>query len=108
MIFFLIPLLVIGITEMMTHDSVVGGSILIALISVLVIAMFYWCYCMGGGNKVATFFENRKKRGEVAAAPTSSSARATATADESDKMLSDVGSDGDESSGSEYVDEQGT
>ena len=96
LVFFLIPLMVIGISEMMTNGSVAGGAVIITIVCVFVIATFYWCYCMGGGKKVAIFCENRKNRGrrEVAAAP-AQVPMATNGLDESEKALSDVdGNDG--------------
>ena len=76
LVFFFIPLLVIGITDLFYFGHTVGGALSVTAVCVVAVGLFVWLYFLGGGTKVAIFFDrwnwewaNRNKRG-TGVAPT--------------------------------------
>lgn len=61
-VYFLFPLIVLGISELMANDKEVAGSILIAGLSLVSVVSTYWCWCMGGGYKTADFIDKCRQR----------------------------------------------
>lgn len=70
-VFFLVPRLLVGLSELFETDQTAAGSILTALLCAFLVASTWWCYCRGGGTKVANAIEAWKYRGTSDVSPSS-------------------------------------
>jgi solute carrier family 34 (sodium-dependent phosphate cotransporter) len=69
--FFLVPIVVLGISQLFETGKVAAGAVTTTILSLFSLGTMYWWYYMGGACKVERFFKNYKckRRANVDVAP---------------------------------------
>lgn len=57
-VYFLLPIMIVGISELFANNKVAAGAAVISIVCVLTLGITFWCWCMGGGHKTADFIHN--------------------------------------------------
>jgi len=68
-VFFVVPLILIGISDLFHDGQTAGGALCVTAICVIVLGSTYWLRYMGGSIKVAIFFDNCSQWGHREVSP---------------------------------------